>query len=67
MSQHQTASMIGKGDMGAALAGALIDAGHDLTVWNRSDEKYRALADRGAAVASSVGDALSRSEVVVVC
>ncbi len=60
-------SMIGLGSMGSALATAIVSAGHDLTVWNRSEEKSRAMAERGAAIATSVGDAVSRSEVIAVC
>jgi 3-hydroxyisobutyrate dehydrogenase-like beta-hydroxyacid dehydrogenase len=67
VSELQTVSMIGLGNMGSALAGAIADSGHDLTVWNRSDEKCRALVDLGASVASSVGDAVARSDVIVVC
>ena len=67
MRDHRTVSMIGLGHMGSALASAFVEAGHELTVWNRSDDKCEAFAERGAAVASSVGEAVSRSEVVVVC
>ena len=59
--------MIGLGKMGSALARAIAKAGHELTVWNRSDAKCRPLAAEGASVASSVGDAVSRSDVIVVC
>ena len=67
MSDVQTVSMIGLGNMGSALARAIAKAGHDLTVWNRSGEKCRPLADEGASVALSVGEAVSRSDVIVVC
>ena len=60
-------SMIGLGSMGSALATAIASGGHDLTVWNRSAEKCLAVAERGASVVDSVGDAVSRSEVIVVC
>ena len=67
MSEVQTVSMIGLGNMGSAIARAIAKAGHDLTVWNRSDAKCRALAAEGASVALSVGDAVAASDVVVVC
>ena len=67
MSDVQTVSMIGLGNMGSALARAIAQAGHDLTVWNRSGEKCRPLAYEGASVALSVGEAVSRSDVIVVC
>jgi 3-hydroxyisobutyrate dehydrogenase-like beta-hydroxyacid dehydrogenase len=68
MVNHRPAvSMIGLGSMGSALAAAIASDGHDLTVWNRSAEKCLAVAERGASVVDSVGDAVSRSEVIVVC
>ena len=67
VNEIRTVSMIGLGHMGTALASAIAGADHHLTVWNRSEAKCRALADRGAAVAESVGDAVSRSEVIVIC
>jgi 3-hydroxyisobutyrate dehydrogenase-like beta-hydroxyacid dehydrogenase len=39
---------LGTGRMGAALAGRLIDAGEDVTVWNRTAAKAQPLAARGA-------------------
>jgi len=67
VSESLTVSMIGLGAMGSALASAILETGHELAVWNRSSEKCRPLAAEGASVASSVGDAVSRSDVVVVC
>jgi len=43
---------IGLGHMGAAIAANLLRAGHELTVWNRSQEPMRALAKEGAQIAS---------------
>ena len=67
VSESLTVSVIGLGNMGSALANAILEAGHELTVWNRSSERCRRFAAEGASVASSVGDAVSRSDVVVVC
>jgi 3-hydroxyisobutyrate dehydrogenase-like beta-hydroxyacid dehydrogenase len=53
--------------MGQALAAALVEAGHPTTVWNRSAGKADALADRGAVVASTIGEAVSASPLVVAC
>jgi 3-hydroxyisobutyrate dehydrogenase-like beta-hydroxyacid dehydrogenase len=55
---------IGLGRLGAALAGNLIKAGHEVTVYNRSPEKARALAANGAKVASNVSEA-SRGDAVM--
>ena len=67
MSEPETVSTIGLGNMGSALARAMAESDLDLTVWNRSATKCRPFADRGASIASSVADAVQRSEVVVVC
>ena len=53
--------------MGRALAGALLDSGHDVTVWNRSPGKGDELVARGARAAASVDEAISASDVTVVC
>jgi 3-hydroxyisobutyrate dehydrogenase-like beta-hydroxyacid dehydrogenase len=39
---------IARGQMGAAIAGNLIKAGHDVTVWNRRVEKTMSLVEAGA-------------------
>lgn len=52
--------------MGAHMAGNLVAAGHDVTVWNRSPDKARALAARtGCAVADSPAALTQAAEVVV--
>ena len=42
--------VIGLGDMGSALAEALINNGHRVTVWNRTMSKCDPLVDVGASV-----------------
>jgi 3-hydroxyisobutyrate dehydrogenase-like beta-hydroxyacid dehydrogenase len=39
---------IGLGHMGSAMAANLVRAGHDVTVYNRSPERRRALLELGA-------------------
>lgn len=58
---------IGIGEMGAALAGALISAGHAVTVWNRTASKCTPLAEMGAKVGASVAASITNADVVVVC
>ena len=41
-----TVSFLGVGEMGSALARAVIAAGHPTTVWNRSPDKTATLAAR---------------------
>jgi len=48
---------IGLGHMGSAMAANLVKAGHDVTVFNRSPAKRRALLELGAHEADSVADA----------
>src|SRR5205807_1610299 len=55
---------IGLGRMGAAMAANLVRAGHDVTVFNRSPEKRRALLELGAREAGSVADAC-HGEVII--
>ncbi|MDE2448966.1 MAG: NAD(P)-dependent oxidoreductase [Gammaproteobacteria bacterium] len=54
---------IGLGNMGSAIAGRLLEAGHTLRAWNRSPEPARRLAGRGAHVAGSAEEAF-RGDVV---
>lgn len=54
---------IGLGNMGSAIAGRLLEAGHSLRVWNRSPEPARRLAERGAQVAATAEEAF-RGDVV---
>jgi 3-hydroxyisobutyrate dehydrogenase-like beta-hydroxyacid dehydrogenase len=55
---------IGLGRMGSAMAGNLLKAGHDVTVFNRSPEKSRPLVDLGAHQASSIADACAGEAVI---
>jgi 3-hydroxyisobutyrate dehydrogenase-like beta-hydroxyacid dehydrogenase len=58
--------VLGLGRMGAALAGALLGAGHDVSVWNRSPLKAGPLLDRGARLAATPAEVAS-ADVVVSC
>ncbi|RSN07711.1 6-phosphogluconate dehydrogenase [Nonomuraea sp. WAC 01424] len=60
-------SVIGLGLMGAALAGALLDAGHRVTVWNRSADKAEPLVAKGATRAATVAEAVAARLRVIVC
>ena len=46
-----TVGWIGVGNMGAPLAGTLVDAGYRVRVWNRTGAKADPLKARGAEVA----------------
>jgi len=55
----------GLGAMGSAIAGRLLESGHDVTVWNRTAAKTKPLADAGAKVAASPGAVAAASEAVI--
>ena len=55
----------GLGRMASNIGERLLDQGHTLVVWNRSPEKTKALAARGATVVGSAADVASQSEVVI--
>src|SRR4051812_50164525 len=55
--------LIGIGQMGREMSVRLIDAGHDLVVWNRSPAAARKLGDR-ARVAAEPAEAMD-AEVVI--
>jgi len=55
---------IGLGQMGAAMAGNLVKAGHEVTVFNRSPAKAEPLLAQGARAAKTVAEAC-RGDVVM--
>ncbi|MEU2127149.1 NAD(P)-binding domain-containing protein [Streptomyces sp. NPDC018352] len=60
-------TLLGLGAMGTALARTWLDAGHPLTVWNRTPGRAEPLAALGARVAGSVAEAVAASGLVVLC
>src|SRR4051794_1516832 len=61
----RTVAVLGTGIMGAGMARSLLREGFEVTVWNRSIEKAKPLADDGAQVAESAADAVSAADVVI--
>lgn len=61
----KTLGWLGTGRMGAAMSRRLVDAGKDVTVWNRTRAKTDALAAAGAKVADTIAD-LSAADVVFI-
>jgi len=55
----------GIGNMGSSIGARLIEVGHTLTVWNRTAEKTKPLADAGAAIATTPAELTSSAEVVI--
>ncbi|MBC9716623.1 NAD(P)-dependent oxidoreductase [Streptomyces sp. TRM66268-LWL] len=64
---RSSVTVLGLGPMGRALAGAFLAAGVRTTVWNRTPGRDRELVAQGAAGASTVQEAVTASELVVVC
>lgn len=58
-------AFLGLGRMGRELVPHLIDAGHQVTVWNRSPQPAEAMGRRGARVAPTAVDAVREAETVV--
>ncbi len=61
---HRVA-ILGLGAMGSRMARKLLDAGHQVAVYNRSPERARALEAEGATVAATPRQAAERSEMVI--
>ena len=55
----------GLGKMGAPIAERLIEVGHQVTVWNRTADKTKPLAQAGAKVVGSPAEVAKASEVVI--
>jgi len=57
-------SFLGLGKMGSVMAPLFIEAGHQLTVFNRNKDKSEALREQGAMIASNPAEASQASEYV---
>jgi 3-hydroxyisobutyrate dehydrogenase len=57
--------VVGIGRMGAAIAGRFLGLGHEVTVWNRTADKARALASAGAKVASTPAELAGEAEFII--
>src|SRR5207244_10486120 len=58
-------SFLGLGQMGTSMAMRLLEAGHDVRVWNRDPDRTAALSQRGARVAVSPSDAAADVEFAI--
>lgn len=59
-------TVLGTGLMGTGIAASLLRAGLEVTVWNRSPGRAVALQTAGARVATTVADAVTGADVVLV-
>ncbi|MCZ7533097.1 MAG: NAD(P)-dependent oxidoreductase [Acidimicrobiia bacterium] len=58
---------IGLGIMGHSMARNLMNAGHDVTVWNRTVSRADDLAEAGARLAGSPAEVARLNEIVMIC
>lgn len=58
-------AFLGMGRMGRLMASHIIDAGHDLTIWNRTPGKAGELTSRGAREATTVAEAVTGADAIV--
>lgn len=58
-------TFLGMGRMGRLMASHVVDAGHELTIWNRTGGKADELRSRGAREAASVEEAVAGADAVV--
>ena len=67
MSEAKSIAVVGLGNMGSALAAALLSNGFSVAVWNRTVSKSTPLVQKGATLADSVAEAAVMTEVMIVC
>lgn len=65
MVDRRRVGFAGLGYMGAPMVSRLTDAGHDVSVYNRSADKCKPFAERGARIARSAEDLAAHCDVVV--
>jgi 3-hydroxyisobutyrate dehydrogenase-like beta-hydroxyacid dehydrogenase len=58
-------AFLGLGEMGNPMASRLLQAGHELTVWNRTPERTAPLAARGAIAATSPAEAAAGADFII--
>jgi 3-hydroxyisobutyrate dehydrogenase len=59
-----TVGFLGTGLLGGAMVEGMLRRGDEVTVWNRTESKARALEQFGASVAASAGDAVATADHV---
>jgi 3-hydroxyisobutyrate dehydrogenase len=57
----------GMGIMGRGMAANLVEAGHDVMVWNRSPERTVELAAAGASIAASPAELAAACDIIMIC
>ncbi|KAK4209252.1 hypothetical protein QBC37DRAFT_352118 [Rhypophila decipiens] len=65
----QGVTLIGVGNMGLALATALLKSNHRVTIWNRTPTRpqVQTAIDQGAVLAMDLATAISKNNIIIVC
>jgi len=59
-------AVIGLGAMGSRIVRRLLEAGHDVVVWNRTPARLAQSIDLGADAATDPADAARRADIVII-
>jgi 3-hydroxyisobutyrate dehydrogenase/2-hydroxy-3-oxopropionate reductase len=65
MRRVSTVAVVGLGRMGSRIARRLLDRGHDVVVWNRTEARAAELAEHGARVVESPAEAAAQAEALL--
>jgi 3-hydroxyisobutyrate dehydrogenase len=65
--QTEKLGYLGLGLMGLPMAGRLLKAGHEVTIWNRSVEKATPLVQGGARLAGGPRDVATAASIIFMC
>ncbi|MFE6887127.1 NAD(P)-dependent oxidoreductase [Streptomyces sp. NPDC057694] len=63
--QDSAVTVIGLGPMGQAMTRTLLNAGHPVTVWNRTASRADGVVTDGATLAATPGEAVEASDLVI--
>lgn len=67
MGERERVSFIGLGIMGRGMVRNLLQAGFEVTVWNRTASRIDELTQEGALPAKTPADAAEKSDVIIIC
>ena len=65
--QREKLGYLGLGMMGFPMSRRLVNAGHELTVWNRSSGKAKALIEAGARLAANPCEVAAQATIIFMC
>jgi 3-hydroxyisobutyrate dehydrogenase-like beta-hydroxyacid dehydrogenase len=69
MAASQSLTLIGVGNMGAALAHGFLKSSNSVTVWNRTFDRpqVKAVVDAGAVFEANIEEAISKNSTIFIC